>query len=360
MKYGNPEPGRTNQLLNDEGMVRERNQVVGKYIPWLAFACAGLLLVIVLQSLWWPVQNDTVLKGSLTLGIVVLFTNLAIGLMARKIVLKYSPMLILIITLLTSLAIGFLTLESNEFWNVTYLAMALVVAGVAQLRPFWFISTAVGVWVVYLALGLATTSSYPYWRGWGTVMLVSTVISCIIQYIRYRENAKLENRWAKAKDESTTDPLTGLLNRRGLQGPGQRQVQLALDSGKTISVSFCDVVGLKKVNDSAGHDAGDAIITAVADALLFLSRDSDMLARWGGDEFVMLSFGSGPPPPLFEKRLTSYLGDNPPVSKEVWLPEVTVGQITAHIGETPTLDKLIEQADQSMYDRRAYIRSHQK
>lgn len=81
------------------------------------------------------------------------------------------------------------------------------------------------------------------------------------------------------------DPLTGLRNRRGFALDLHRA---ANGPGEELAVVYLDLDGFKAVNDAEGHDAGDAVLLAVAEALRAAIRDTDVAARLGGDEFVVL------------------------------------------------------------------------
>lgn len=85
---------------------------------------------------------------------------------------------------------------------------------------------------------------------------------------------------------AVTDPLTGVLNRRG--GLMQLDTLLEEECGKIHTLAFLDLDGLKKVNDGLGHEEGDHFITAVADILRTSIRNTDILCRYGGDEFLIV------------------------------------------------------------------------
>jgi diguanylate cyclase len=85
-----------------------------------------------------------------------------------------------------------------------------------------------------------------------------------------------------------TDPLTGLLNRRGLTDAMTREEARANRYGASVAVALLDVDGLKAINDRRGHLAGDAVLRAVGSALRDAARASDVIARFGGDEFIAL------------------------------------------------------------------------
>ncbi|WP_341705702.1 GGDEF domain-containing protein, partial [Ferrovibrio sp.] len=85
-----------------------------------------------------------------------------------------------------------------------------------------------------------------------------------------------------------TDPLTGLLNRRAFLDAAARQVAYARRYDRALAVVVADIDHFKVVNDRHGHAAGDVAIRAVAGRLQQAVRDSDLVARFGGEEFVVL------------------------------------------------------------------------
>jgi diguanylate cyclase (GGDEF)-like protein len=96
------------------------------------------------------------------------------------------------------------------------------------------------------------------------------------------------NSYERAIKESTHDHLTGLFNKAYLQSTLVQHLSLAKRSNTDLSVLFLDVDNFKEINDRFGHNAGDAVLKTVADILLKKLRKSDILARFGGDEFVVL------------------------------------------------------------------------
>lgn len=86
---------------------------------------------------------------------------------------------------------------------------------------------------------------------------------------------------------ATHDPLTGLLNRSAFTVALDRAIARRCDPGST-ALLFCDLDGFKKVNDTLGHAAGDIVLIDVARRLEITTREADSIARFGGDEFVLL------------------------------------------------------------------------
>ena len=138
---------------------------------------------------------------------------------------------------------------------------------------------------------------------------------------------------------ATTDPLTGLLNRRGWDRTLKIEEDRCARHRLSAEVVVVDLDGLKEINDSLGHEAGDAVIMRAATFLFSAVRSHDAAARLGGDEFAVLATGAPP-------------GANPVAARiEQALAE---GQIAASIGaanraDTGDLDSAWREADVRMY-----------
>jgi diguanylate cyclase (GGDEF)-like protein len=99
----------------------------------------------------------------------------------------------------------------------------------------------------------------------------------------------LENRRAQAMERlSMTDPLTGLLNRSGLQSAAARRLARAAHQRMPVSVLTFDADHFKRVNDAHGHPVGDEVLRQLASRTLAALRPDDLIARYGGEEFVVL------------------------------------------------------------------------
>jgi diguanylate cyclase (GGDEF)-like protein len=88
--------------------------------------------------------------------------------------------------------------------------------------------------------------------------------------------------------QASTDPLTGLLNRRAIELSAEQQIVISRRDYTPVSAIVLDLDDFKLVNDSYGHHCGDAVLIAVANALQSSMRPNDLLARIGGDEFAVL------------------------------------------------------------------------
>lgn len=149
---------------------------------------------------------------------------------------------------------------------------------------------------------------------------------------------------------ATTDPLTGLLNRRGFLLVSSHECRLARRHRQRILVLFIDVDGLKQVNDSAGHAAGDSLLVQVAAALRSACRESDLVGRWGGDEFVVLAVDAGGDfEAIYRARLSSLLAaSRRDVPGRLQGLGVSIGSAVLLPTETESIDDAIASADLRM------------
>jgi diguanylate cyclase (GGDEF)-like protein len=92
---------------------------------------------------------------------------------------------------------------------------------------------------------------------------------------------------------ATTDPMTGLANRRGWQQRVGDLATLSARTGQPLTLALADLDHFKRYNDTRGHDAGDALLQSFARTATSMLRDVDVVARWGGEEFAIALPGSG-------------------------------------------------------------------
>jgi diguanylate cyclase (GGDEF)-like protein len=90
------------------------------------------------------------------------------------------------------------------------------------------------------------------------------------------------------REQTIRDPLTALFNRRYMEETLALEIARASRSGAPLSVIMCDVDHFKRFNDEFGHDAGDAVLQAVAAEMQRLFRDGDVVCRYGGEEFTII------------------------------------------------------------------------
>lgn len=106
-----------------------------------------------------------------------------------------------------------------------------------------------------------------------------------------KERSVIRDRYTQLDMIAHTDELTGLKNRRGFMDLGQATMNYSEAVGQSGLIIYCDMDGLKKINDNYGHDAGDRAIKAQGQILQKNFRSNDIVARLGGDEFCIISPG---------------------------------------------------------------------
>lgn len=147
---------------------------------------------------------------------------------------------------------------------------------------------------------------------------------------------------------STTDPLTGLQNRRGLQSALRAECARANQSGP-LALLLIDVNGLKEINDALGHAAGDRVLRSVAAAIRMTVRETDTGSRWGGDEFAIVAPGtSREAAERLVDRLERHLSRH---SRAADIPvTVSVGMaIAERVFSGISVEDLMKGADESLY-----------
>ena len=110
----------------------------------------------------------------------------------------------------------------------------------------------------------------------------------IIILYSYSLMANIERARRNLEATSLNDALTGLLNRRGLQERAAALFESMRPGEASLAVLFADLDGFKAVNDAFGHDAGDRMLREIGQALAAQARATDVVARFGGDEFVLI------------------------------------------------------------------------
>ncbi|MCK8515351.1 GGDEF domain-containing protein [Methylonatrum kenyense] len=186
------------------------------------------------------------------------------------------------------------------------------------------------------------------WMAYGPVALILTLIEHLVLRT-YREGLNL-------RQDAETDPLTRALNRRGLRRLGESVLQRAAAGGRRLGVLFIDADHFKAINDRFGHHCGDRVLRELSARIEQCIRMEDVLARFGGEEFVVLLPGvDAARAQVIAERICGavaerpFTGDGNDDTDPVDIT-VSIGLATSTTGEAAdTLEALIDQADQAAY-----------
>ncbi len=205
-------------------------------------------------------------------------------------------------------------------------------AGVAAASAFvWLLSDA-------LTHGGYATAVIPYWNAaarLGSLLLVSETV------------ARLRAAIGREQELARTDPLTGVANSRAFYERAADEIARARRYQHPFTVVYLDLDDFKLVNDRLGHVAGDAVLRSVARALVGVLRASDVVARMGGDEFMILLPETGSAPArLAVEKLRQSLSSVVPAHG--WRMTASIG-VASYLVPPDSADAAVGVADRLMY-----------
>jgi diguanylate cyclase (GGDEF)-like protein len=164
-------------------------------------------------------------------------------------------------------------------------------------------------------------------------------------------------RRKQAEDElralSLTDELTGLYNRRGLGALAEHQCRMSNRLRQRLFLLYADLDGLKHINDTFGHKEGDKMLISAADILTATYRNSDIIARMGGDEFVVILIGAaGDSIDVIVSRLQNNIDLHNSRAASSHRISMSVG-VAFYDPEAPcSVNELLARADKAMYENK--------
>lgn len=268
----------------------------------------------------------------------------AFGIMRRLIPVRLAPAAFALAIVVDNAMLNF-QYTVVGYSAVGVILLTLAVYGVVTLawRPF-LISA---VWMGGLTSFVLISHDPEQGLGWALTALTALLVSGVVLYGRRAGLLPLAEANRLIEQLATRDALTGALNRHGLEQESRVVRAMADRVDGDLFAVFVDIAGLKKANDSHGHAVGDLVIERTAQALRQQCRESDLLCRWGGDEFVIIGMGEAPDPDEFAERTVRSIDMDGLAG--LWEAGLAVG--TASAAGTD-VDALIRQSDSVMYERR--------
>jgi diguanylate cyclase (GGDEF)-like protein len=188
---------------------------------------------------------------------------------------------------------------------------------------------------------LPASSVYP--GRWVDVMVSVTATAAVVLALEGLNKSLLGRLAAEAR----TDPLTGLLNRRGLAERAEPELAHCRREGRPLAIATFDIDYFKRINDEWGHEIGDRVLNYLGHLLAVESREIDIVARVGGEEFVvLLPSTDARGAEAFAERVREALRASDPRG----LPSVQVSVGINAVREPTDLPTLSQRADSALYE----------
>lgn len=326
-----------------ERQIRLLRDLSARESPRVLFLFAGIVVLFdVGYALVGIIPPPAYYVSDAVQGVYLVIVGMVI--LRRMVPVRWAPGLFASAIVVNNLALNFqYTLVGYSAVGVILLLMASYGAVTLVWRPF-LISAAVIAAVTTFTLISVDPENGP---GWAVTAYTALLISAVLLYGRSSAVLELASANRTIEQMATRDALTGLLNRHGLREASPLLAALVERSHQPMFAVFVDVNGLKSVNDTQGHQFGDLVIVRTARALEAQLRDSDLLCRWGGDEFVILGVGEAPDAQAMAERISSSIDISGFEGR--WTPDVHTGTAS---GTGQDIDSLIARADSQMYDQR--------
>lgn len=301
------------------------------------FAIAGLLEVTAFQfalARGWHLRRSGI---ALAVGMTCLVSAHLLGFAF------YAPQvgLLMLMTLITVLAMTALTLP------IKYTVALCIVLGLC-------VAALMSIHQTTLSLPMRTWPEQALSAFWFTMLLGrGALLNLKGQRLRMalaRKNSALVQALEQLEHLATRDELTGVLNRRAAMRILSEEAARSKRTERPFSVALFDVDKFKQINDQLGHGAGDRVLQQFASVLTHAVRDSDRIARIGGEEFLLIMPEQQNPQSAAQAadRLRVLIEQHAWTDIDQYLT-VTVSAGVATFSATETLEQLIARADEALY-----------
>lgn len=345
------------RIGRESGYAEEYGDAAARGLPYISFLGSALFAVFAVFDVLTHSSDE--MAWRLGVSLVPAMALLAVGLVARTrfVTDQNAPVLAACAGVIGQCAPLATIIHSKYEIDLVYFLLIMAAGGalIFRMRPF-LTMMAISVLFFGVSIGLIDASTEDKER-WIAALFVGIGLACalfISQRSAVRRYADAESRLSFLAGH---DPLTGLLNRNGLENKSSALLALAQREKRSVFAVFIDIDGLSEINNVYGHRAGDVVISEIAAATTRLVRAADLVARWGGDELVIIGVGEGPDPDRVEAVIRADL--------IVALQNSQIdGSISAGLatleGDAVSTSALIHLADAQMYERRSLRRSGQK
>jgi diguanylate cyclase (GGDEF)-like protein len=248
----------------------------------------------------------------------------------------------------------------QEAWPAAEFALAVAVTALVASAKWFRVSLGLSLGIALVALGVAwipdSGEGAEAWLATAAVVVAAAGCAVTVRHGRVHGAAVVEATRRQLAEQSVRDPITGVANRQGLVLVARPMMDLARRQGEAIHCVVVDVDAKRGITELRATSTGDDLLEAVAEALRSATRTTDVIARWDGDQFVVLGPGTGTSPLEMERRIRSHLALTESVSPDDWQGRISAGVATLVPWDADDLDGLMQRAAQDMALRRSLRR----
>jgi diguanylate cyclase (GGDEF)-like protein len=221
-----------------------------------------------------------------------------------------------------------------------WIAIPVLTAAARFRLPVFLVGAALGI----LGLGAVAVMGSPHALEHDPTSLLGVIVVLGALVVAQQPVLNAELRWRR---DAVLDPLTGLLNRQGLQGRFREVAEQARLTDAPVSLVMCDLDGFKGLNDEYGHACGDAVLKDVAYVLRKELRSFELLYRVGGEELLLVLPGAGLRPGC---DVAEHVRATIERSMPAGLPVTASVGVSSAIGEEIEFGPMFEAADRALYE----------
>ena len=332
-----------------EPVIRARRDVivqeqVARETPWVMLALALLIIFFdTLSAVSGLIAPFGYYVSDVIQGVFFLVSAFLVG--TRIIKARWAPWVFAAAIVVNIAALSYQQAVDPSGNAIGIILMTMVLFGglLAMWLPFAISAVIIVSIVTYTMLVHEPATAAP----WIIATITGVGASAALLAARRSSATALAAATIEIEALALRDQATGLLNRHGLQMAAEQLTSMASRTDQPVFAVFVDVVGLKAVNDGFGHVVGDLVIARSAQAVRAASRDADLVARWGGDEFLIIGIGPEPDALEYAERIAANMDLSE--LESAWHGRTSVG--TA-VGAHSELATVISAADAAMYSSR--------